>query len=194
MKYASLFRRSYALFVDSLILLPFSMLSFWAMASLRGAELAVLFPIALVAPAYHIWFHARSGQTVGKRVANIRVVAVSGQRISLREAVLRSAVDVIISIPVVVALYLTVFHFTEADLSLGLVERAQLIEERGPVWGRYARYAANAWYWSELVFILFNAKRRALHDFIAGTVVVYEPVAQLASEGSGLGPARVGAE
>ena len=30
------------------------------------------------------------------------------------------------------------------------------------------------WYWSEVVFLLFNKKRRALHDFIGGTVFIYK--------------------
>ncbi|WP_255590049.1 hypothetical protein [Marinicella meishanensis] len=28
------------------------------------------------------------------------------------------------------------------------------------------------WYWSELLVMLTNERRRALHDFIAGTVVI----------------------
>jgi uncharacterized RDD family membrane protein YckC len=188
MKYAGLFRRFYALVVDSLILLPVSLLSMWAMFSVRGPALVVLIPLSLVAPVYHIWFHARSGQTIGKRVADIRVVGVSGERISWREAVLRSAVSVLFGVPTVIAVLLALSRFTDADLSLGLVERAQLLEVRGPEWGRYARYASNAWYWSELVFMLFNAKRRALHDFIAGTVVVHE-AAELAPEGAPVGSA-----
>jgi uncharacterized RDD family membrane protein YckC len=33
-------------------------------------------------------------------------------------------------------------------------------------------WVSQAWLWSELVVLLLNAKRRALHDFIAGTVVI----------------------
>jgi uncharacterized RDD family membrane protein YckC len=183
MKYAGLFRRFYALIIDSLILLPVSLVSMWVMFSVTGPALVVLIPLSLVAPVYHIWFHARSGQTIGKRVADIRVVSVSGERISWREALRRSSVDVLLGIPTVTAVLLALLQFTDADLSLGYLERAQLLEVRGPAWGPYARYAANAWYWSELVFMLFNAKRRALHDFIAGTVVVHE-AAEPAPEGS----------
>jgi uncharacterized RDD family membrane protein YckC len=188
MKYAGPFRRFYALIVDSLILLPLSLLSMWAMFAVRGPALLVLIPLSLVGPAYHIWFHARSGQTIGKRIADIRVLRVSGERISWREALRRSVVDVVLGIPTVIAVVLAVSNFTDADLSLGFVERAQLLEARGPGWGRYARYAANAWYWSELVFMLFNAKRRALHDYIAGTVVVHE-AAEHAPEGAPVGSA-----
>jgi uncharacterized RDD family membrane protein YckC len=30
------------------------------------------------------------------------------------------------------------------------------------------------WFWSEVVTMLFNKKKRALHDFIAGTMVIQE--------------------
>src|SRR5687768_3192023 len=69
MKYAGPFRRLYAQLIDALVLLPLSVFTFWAMWALRGPALAVLIPVSLVGPAYHIWFHARSGQTIGKRVA-----------------------------------------------------------------------------------------------------------------------------
>lgn len=34
------------------------------------------------------------------------------------------------------------------------------------------RYGMTAWFFLEVVTMLFNDKRRALHDFIAGSVVV----------------------
>jgi uncharacterized RDD family membrane protein YckC len=189
MKFAGLFRRFYAQIIDALILLPLSLLSFWTMASARGAAPAVFALTTLLAHGYHIWFHARSGQTIGKRIANIRVVSVSGERISWREASLRSSVDVLVGIPQLIAMLMALSLLTDAELSAGLIERSTLLTERAPDWGRYVRYVANAWYWSEFVVMLFNAKRRALHDFIAGTVVVHEPVAALEPEGSALGPA-----
>lgn len=42
--------------------------------------------------------------------------------------------------------------------------------------------------WSELLVLLFNEKRRALHDFIAGTVVVRT----LTGPAAMTGPVRVG--
>ena len=34
------------------------------------------------------------------------------------------------------------------------------------------------WTWSELIVMLFNQRRRALHDFIAGTVVIADQKVQ----------------
>jgi len=42
-----------------------------------------------------------------------------------------------------------------------------------PSWYRPVRYLAVIWGWGELLVLLTNRKKRALHDFLAGTVVVY---------------------
>jgi len=45
--------------------------------------------------------------------------------------------------------------------------------ELAPSWYKSLQWIQNAWVWGELIVLLTNRKRRALHDFIAGTVVVY---------------------
>jgi uncharacterized RDD family membrane protein YckC len=40
-----------------------------------------------------------------------------------------------------------------------------------PEWLDWVNTANQVWMWSEVVVMLFNRRRRALHDFIAGTVV-----------------------
>ena len=34
------------------------------------------------------------------------------------------------------------------------------------------------WIWSEFVVLLFNRRKRAIHDFIAGTVVILKEFAE----------------
>jgi uncharacterized RDD family membrane protein YckC len=34
-------------------------------------------------------------------------------------------------------------------------------------------YSLTVWIWSEIIVLLFNRRKRALHDFIAGTVVIH---------------------
>ena len=88
-----------------------------------------------------------------------------------------------------VATVLALHQLSGAELSVRWFERSDLFMEHGPVWGKYVAYASAAWGWSELVYLLFNVKRRALHDFIAGTVVVYEPVEAAARDQPFLGSA-----
>jgi predicted DCC family thiol-disulfide oxidoreductase YuxK len=55
--------------------------------------------------------------------------------------------------------------------TIGRADQSRLLAERNPVFGAYD-VVQQAWMWSELLVLLFNRTRRALHDFIAGTVVV----------------------
>ncbi len=58
--------------------------------------------------------------------------------------------------------------------SLGWQERTTLFIERAPFWYGYVSIAMNIWIWSEFIVMLTNKKRRAVHDFIAGTVVIHK--------------------
>jgi hypothetical protein len=66
------------------------------------------------------------------------------------------------------------FHMTDAEYqSLSLRERAKRMADLAPSWYKPLRWTQTSWDWGELVVLLTNRKRRALHDFIAGTVVVH---------------------
>ena len=167
--------------VDAFVLAPCIALYFWVL-SLDGTAPLLAFPVIVICTAYPVWFHARTGQTLGKRLASIRVVKLTGERISWKEAALRSSVDLALGLTRAMATVLALYQLSDVALNVGWLARSELLIEQGPAWGRYAQRASNAWYWSELVFLLFNAKRRALHDFIAGTVVVVESVQVAAHE------------
>jgi len=189
MKYAGFLSRAIAATVDGLVLLPFGFLFLWVV-SFKGAALLLAVPLAAVGPAYQIWLHARSGQTLGKRFAGIRVLRLDGERISWREALSRSSVDAGFCVAETVVTLLALYQLSDAQLSVSWFERSELFMQHGPVWGKYVSYASAAWGASELVSLLFNAKRRALHDFIAGTIVVHESLEATSREQPFLGSAR----
>jgi uncharacterized RDD family membrane protein YckC len=41
-----------------------------------------------------------------------------------------------------------------------------------PWWTRWVDIVEQVWTWSEVIVLLTNRKRRALHDFLAGTIVI----------------------
>jgi uncharacterized RDD family membrane protein YckC len=57
--------------------------------------------------------------------------------------------------------------------SLSFMQRSQRLIELAPPWFKPLQVVQQVWVWSEFIVLLTNRKRRALHDFIAGTVVVY---------------------
>jgi uncharacterized RDD family membrane protein YckC len=115
--------------------------------------------------AYSVLLHWRWGQTLGKRVTGVRVHSLSGGPLSLRQAAMRDIVPLIITIVGVLVNLPDVAHgkspypdTTAGFAGLGTFDRLML-------WSMWA------WWILEVVTMLFNSKRRALHDFIAGTVV-----------------------
>ena len=110
---------------------------------------------------YSITLHALCGQTFGKIALDVKVVDhVSEKDISFKQAFLRDCV------PVVMLLLLIVISIFIPD------EKAQEV----PEWLFYGMmvfgFSYFLWHLLEIVTMLFNEKNRALHDIIAGTVVV----------------------
>jgi uncharacterized RDD family membrane protein YckC len=170
--YAGFWRRLGALLVDGLVFLPISVSVTWVSAQSRLAALLLLLPLAALGCAYEVYFHARWGQTLGKMANRVRVVSVDGSRIGFRQALLRSAVDILFSGLSIAAQASALLRIPAAEYgTLGWLEqRRRLTEAMGP-W-EWLSWLGVAWTLSEVVTMLFNRRRRALHDFIAGTIVV----------------------
>jgi len=47
-----------------------------------------------------------------------------------------------------------------------------------PAWYKPVLILENIWVWSEFIVMMTNKKRRALHDFLAGTLVIVKDGAQ----------------
>jgi uncharacterized RDD family membrane protein YckC len=174
MKYATFGQRFLASLIDFLLLLPLGFFFTWLESMGKATASLAVIPSQVVFPAYCIWLHARNGRTLGKEAQSIRVVRKTGGRIGWREAWLRSSVDVAISIAGAVSIFYAIAMLpaelsekTGQELSIAIVEQI-------PGWTRWLTLAATVWYWSELIVMLMNKERRALHDYLAGTVVVNE--------------------
>jgi uncharacterized RDD family membrane protein YckC len=172
MKYANFWQRFGAILIDGFVLLPFSLLHYWLQSFSRTIAMILVVPMAAAYCAYTIYGHARFGQTVGKYAMHIRVVRTNGERIGWREAWLRSSVDIGFTIPWVIALFIALAAISDQDYaSVSRRQRTRNLNALKPTWDGWVSKADQIWFWSELIVMLFNKRRRALHDFIAGTVV-----------------------
>ena len=121
--------------------------------------------LSIFFPVYAIFFHYRYGATIGKMITNIKVTLPNGSPIGIKEAFLRSSVELGLSI---------VGMFVElSEISTGDAE-----QYLSSVWHEAVEIIGWLWFWSEVVVLLFNERRRAIHDFIAGTVVVHKSFAK----------------
>ncbi len=172
LRYRTFGPRFWAGDVDSAVLWPVTTLICF-LAS-REAPLPVSLFIWFISSfyylAYSITLHAKYGQTVGKMACKVRVVDFkTEENISWRQALLRDSVPLFITI-VICAQELFL-------LCSGKLRAADLNNTPDPhqALGTYYQFiflTLFLWFCAELVTMLTNKKRRAIHDFIAGTVVV----------------------
>ena len=157
--------------IDISIFMPVTILHLSLLKhSPRLAAITVVM-LPLVWHAYTVGLHWKFGQTVGKMATQIKVIRLDGSSIGLREALLRDSVAIgiaLIRLPFLLFVFLGWEWSSWSTMSPEL--RGQLLRERNPV-EPWCDYAQHTWFWSELIVLLLNEKRRALHDFIAGTVV-----------------------
>ncbi|MEP6902967.1 MAG: RDD family protein [Actinomycetota bacterium] len=159
-KYKTFAPRLVALLIDSFIMLPIAILDDW----FRQAEFSPLFfyiwiPLsALVLPVYMIMMHGLYGQTLGKMAMNIKVLNVTEEPLKFNQAIWREIPQLIFNIGAII---------------LGIVFLAQDPEAEN-VKMSYGIFGAFAMVWglADIMTFFFSDKKRALHDFIAGTVVV----------------------
>lgn len=175
MIYAGFWRRALSLIVDATLILFFFIL-YWKL--LYGRSIAIALIGQLVLPilgyVYTIAFHAHWGQTIGKMVAKIKVTRLDGTKIYYKEAILRSSVDIFLSLIAIYGFIYAYMNLEAANWStLTFSQQGALVAENNPTGNTYM-FLSECWFWSELVVLLFNKKKRALHDFIAGTVVIHK--------------------
>ncbi|MBL9173661.1 MAG: RDD family protein [Verrucomicrobiales bacterium] len=173
--YAKFWQRCGALFIDGLVFLPLMVFEGWLESHSRIVAFVLVIPMAAVFVGYSIYGHGRFGQTVGKHLMGIRVVRLTGERIGWREAWLRSSVEVVFTSLGVVGSFVALAAISDAHYyGVGWMQREQNLAAHEPGWLAWSGMATEIWMWSELVVMLLNEKRRSLHDFIAGTVVIAE--------------------
>jgi uncharacterized RDD family membrane protein YckC len=178
MRYAGFWSRLVAGVIDLAVLVPCMAFGFWAMTASKLSALLLMLPLNALSLAYHVVLHARFGQTLGKMAAGVRVMKASGEPISWREAGLRSSVDMLLAVVGMASYAVMVARLPDVEGGLGWFEHSMRLTRLQPTWARWAGYVNQAWFWSEMVVLLFNEQKRALHDFIAGTVVIHTRAAR----------------
>ena len=162
-RYRTFWPRFWAGMVEGLVLMPFVVLDGWVFKHIRApAILAAWFVFySLSYAAYSVAMHAKYGQTLGKMLTRVRVLDVSEGAISLRQAFLRDSVWIGLTV-VAVAL----------DLPTVLKGLNPAKQEEITLGTWILLYGSGVWFLAELLTMLTNPKRRALHDLLAGTVVM----------------------
>ena len=171
--YAGFWPRFGSIWIDLLVMLPFMALFMYLESLHRTVRFATVVPATLFFWSYRIYFHARWGATIGKMATGIRITHLDGRPIGYRESLKRFSVDGAFALAGLMAQLIALAYMADAEFdALAWRERARHIATLMPAWHKPITFLQQAWFWGEFVVLLSNKRRRALHDFIAGTVVI----------------------
>jgi len=164
---------------DAIILIPFGILFVWLEGIDRNVAMVVTIPSVSLFALYNVFFNARFGGTPGKLFFDIRITRPDGTPIDWSHAWWRSSVDLIFA-----ALFLCVniWALSQIDPSvyseLNWKNRPEVLASFFPPWWGLVFILQTIWIWGELIVLLLNTRKRAIHDFIAGTVVIKKEFAK----------------
>ena len=148
--------------IDILVFLPIAFLSDSLFPHERGVPLLIIWGVAYYSATwlYGVVMHARYGKTIGKMVMGIIVLDLSEDRLpSFQQAFFRDIFFISTNIlSLVYFIYLVLF----GEYVPGAVEASMP--------GQIVTWTALSWFVLEILTMLTNSKRRAIHDFIASTV------------------------
>jgi uncharacterized RDD family membrane protein YckC len=175
MRYAGFLPRLGAILIDSLLFVPIIAVSLWTWTDAsRTTAILVEVPLASAFAFYNIYFIGRWGQTVGKMALKIRVVQVDGGSAGFVRAFCRHSIDLIFSVVTSALTIYALMSLTDGEYGMfTLAQRVRLVEMKTGARIDVLNWLSIVWVASELIVLLLNEKRRALHDYIAGTVVIH---------------------
>jgi uncharacterized RDD family membrane protein YckC len=161
-KYRTGLKRLWAAIVDGIVFMPLLLLEQWIYKTTDNVSaLFVWATFVSFAPLiYSVVLHYKSGQTIGKWVAGVKVLDISETRkITLRQSIYRDGFYLIVAL---VGLIYYSFLLARSD-------------DNQSILANYSSFSDNPVFWwtlIELITMLTNSKRRALHDFIAKSIVI----------------------
>ena len=162
-KYKTFWPRFLAGFIDGLIFIPMAFFSDWLFGlELNGVVNFIYYALihTLSYYFYTVYMHGKFGQTIGKMLMKIKVSKVNGEPFTYKRALYRDSVIIGAAILIL---------FIEAGPILSGIN--PFLATEGSQSFQVLIWVQLAWFMIEFMTMLTNNKRRAVHDFIAGSVV-----------------------
>lgn len=164
--------RVVALILDSLILAPLAILYF--VLSMWSMKAALYFglPSDLLGLWYYVYLVKRFGGTPGKRILGLRIVMADGREVTGQAAFLRYLPAFVFSVISSIASMVGLSQLEAGVTADGFLDQLRLLGSAQPAWAGIVTWIAQAFWLATAITMLSNTRRRAIHDFIAGTAVV----------------------
>ncbi len=171
--YAGFWKRFAAKLLDIIILFPWIYVSMKAVQSSKYGSAYVFIPNMLINVLFNVYLVASYGGTPGKLMMNIRITREDFSPVNYYQASLRFSVAFLLTVVMGLGELLGAFSIPDAHYyGASYAEKSQMLLNASPFWGTKVRSFLILWTWSELIVMLTNRRRKSIHDYIAGTVVV----------------------
>lgn len=172
-RYAGFWLRFVAMWIDLFVLIPVAVITYYFVSEYRLFHLYSIIPSLLFSIWFNIYLVYRYGGTPGKLILGMRIAMVDGSSVTLKGAILRHIVLIVLSTIQSIGEAIASLKITDAQyLSTELLKKPEVLATYAPAWYHIVSLLITLWVWSEFITMLFNKKRRAIHDYMAGTVVV----------------------
>lgn len=159
--------------IDFIVMLPIVGLTYWLSSQFRTFYLWAVIPSMMFALFYSVYLVRRYGGTPGKLLLKLRVEMKDGAPVTLKAALIREAPIMLMGAATNLGLGLAALSMDDSSYhSLGFMLRSQALMAAGPGWLLANTWLINGWTFVGAIVLLLNKRRRAVHDFLAGTVVV----------------------
>jgi len=157
-QYNTFWPRLFAAVIDSIVFIILGMvIAMIPIENNKNNFIIVQLLYSLLPLTYFVVCHGRYGYTIGKKMMNIKVTRVDEKNlIGYSRAFYRESVWFLTNMALIVYLIIDNLHSETIDTNVL----------------RIGFYTSIVWSLLELVTMLMNEKRRAIHDFIAGSVVI----------------------
>ena len=139
-----------------------------------------------------LWMVVRFGGTPGTLIIGVRIVDVRGEFLSWARAIRRIILpSLVIAIVSQLQLWKAVSTYPDSAAPSSFMERGRVMNEYGQPFTTIGMILPFSLY-IDIGVVLLNRKKRAIHDFIAGSYVItkrsYRLLAEPNLEGDGLEP------
>jgi uncharacterized RDD family membrane protein YckC len=160
-KYDTFSRRFFAGLIDGVIFVPIGLLDYL----ITNSEDTFILTMGAVFSYssfyfYTIYFHWASGQTLGKKWMDVRVIDKSETKLlTLKQAFMRDSIYIVLEMIGLIVLISKIIQLGEYPFRESIINY-------------YLNWLTTLWFVLEIASMLTNEKRRAIHDFLAGSVVI----------------------
>lgn len=157
-----------------MVLLGFFLLVQFLVAELgREMYLVFLAPAFLFQIFFYVYCVKRWGGTPGKLILGLKVVKDNGENVGWKEATIRESVTLAFSLATLCVTAIALRDVGEDSYDMArFFHKDALLLEVFPLANALIQLLASLWSNCESLVLICNRRRKAIHDYMAGTLVI----------------------